>query len=73
MSKLGQLRAFREARAARFEQAKALRRPCVTESLIATVTKMGRPRKADKLSPAEKQRAYRQRLKASNATLRTGA
>ncbi len=65
MSKLDQIKALRVARAMRFENAKALRRPPVTESLRAVTKTIGRPRKADKLSPAEKQRAYRQRHKGS--------
>lgn len=70
MSKLDQLRAFREAAAARREGAKALRRPPVTESLRKAVTKtIGRPRKPNALSPAEKQRAYRERLKANSISV----
>lgn len=68
-SKLDQLRAFREAAAIRRDNAKALRKPPVTESLRQVVTKMGRPTSGNALSPAEKQRAYRQRLKASNAAV----
>ncbi len=63
-TKLDQLRAFREAAAARLEGAKALRKSAaITAELREAVTKvMGRPRKHK--TDAEKQRAYRQRRKA---------
>lgn len=70
MSKLDQLRAFREAAAMRRENGKALRRPPLSNvtlptSNVTSAKPKGSGRKKVFASGAQKQRAYRERLKAN--------